>query len=251
MEEGFNLSGRLAGDKVRDLCWLWRWKMLDLKFTDVVLVFATLAGPIFAVQAQKWIERSRETRGRRLAIFHTLMATRATRLAADHVQALNRIELDFLGGWQAKKWAAVVAAYRVYFDRLCQDLGENPDPAAIRQWHERCDDLFIDMMFEMSKSLGFSFDKVQLRRGVYYPKLFNQNEMTEKLMRDSLLRVLSGHQPLAMRVTDFPFSEEAAALQMALQKELNEVVSGNRPLRVRLNESEAGDRPKVPEAGDR
>ena len=52
---------------------------MDLK--DSLIIGATILGPILAVQAQKAIERFRERRGRKLWVFHTLMGTRAARLA--------------------------------------------------------------------------------------------------------------------------------------------------------------------------
>ncbi|MGZ8308564.1 MAG: DUF6680 family protein [Rhodoplanes sp.] len=58
------------------------------------VVLATLAGPIVAVQTQKWIERATENRLRKYAIFNALMANRATRLADDYVKALNLIDIE-------------------------------------------------------------------------------------------------------------------------------------------------------------
>ena len=49
-------------------------------------------------------------------IFRTLMATRATRLSAEHVQALNGIELTFYGG--GKKEKKVLEAWKAYHDHL-------------------------------------------------------------------------------------------------------------------------------------
>lgn len=69
-----------------------------MTISDTLLVLATFCGPIAAVQAQKWIERTREQRGRRLWIFQTLMATRAIRAGSnEHVQALNLIDVFFNG----------------------------------------------------------------------------------------------------------------------------------------------------------
>jgi hypothetical protein len=100
-------------------------EMANLKFTDELLIVATLLGPILAVQAQKFVERTTENRRRRLGIFHSLMATRAARVAPEHVQALNRIDLEFSGkrffgliSWQTTRERAVVEAWREHFDRL-------------------------------------------------------------------------------------------------------------------------------------
>lgn len=53
------------------------------------IVVATVAGPVVAVQTQKWIERATENRRRRYWIFNALMANRATRLADDYVKRLT------------------------------------------------------------------------------------------------------------------------------------------------------------------
>lgn len=69
----------------------------ELGVRDWSEIIATIAGPILAVQAQKWLERLRERRNRKLKVFQQLMATRASRLSTDHVQALNMIDLVFYG----------------------------------------------------------------------------------------------------------------------------------------------------------
>lgn len=43
--------------------------MPKLKTAEWLIIFATVAGPILAVQAQKFIERMRETRQRKLRLF--------------------------------------------------------------------------------------------------------------------------------------------------------------------------------------
>ncbi len=64
---------------------------------ESLLVVSTLLGPVLAVQAQKWVERARAKADLRMWIFSTLLATRATKVAPEHVRALNMIELAFYG----------------------------------------------------------------------------------------------------------------------------------------------------------
>jgi hypothetical protein len=64
-----------------------------MSLTDLLIVCATLIAPLLAIQAQKWLERFREDQERKLRVFKTLMATRATVVSAEHVQALNMIDL--------------------------------------------------------------------------------------------------------------------------------------------------------------
>jgi hypothetical protein len=66
-----------------------------LKTVDILTICALILGPILAVQIQKFIDRAKESRSRRLWVFKTLMATRHATLSIDHVSALNRIDLEF------------------------------------------------------------------------------------------------------------------------------------------------------------
>src|SRR5258708_29650788 len=71
--------------------------MSDLTASVWLVVLATIAGPVVAVQAQKFIERAREKREGRRRLFYALMGTRAARVAPGHVRALNMIDLEFYG----------------------------------------------------------------------------------------------------------------------------------------------------------
>jgi hypothetical protein len=85
---------------------------------DVLVVdVATILGPIAAVQAQKWIERLRETRERKLHVFYMLMGSRAARTSPEHVQALNLIDLLFRRN--AEK--PIIDAWEAYREHLNQD----------------------------------------------------------------------------------------------------------------------------------
>ena len=91
---------------------------------DWAIVFATLFGPIFAVQVQKRIEILRERRQRKLLVFATLMTTRGARVSPDHVRALNMIDTVFDGGTLfgirrvKKSDKAVLDAWHQYLDHL-------------------------------------------------------------------------------------------------------------------------------------
>ena len=69
-----------------------------MDWSIAIIAAATLLGPVLAVQAQKWLERGRAIKERRLTIFRTLMATRAAMLSPSHVEALNAVPVDFYGG---------------------------------------------------------------------------------------------------------------------------------------------------------
>jgi hypothetical protein len=66
-----------------------------MDWSAAAIVVATVMGPILAVQAQKYLERHQDRRKAKDTIFRVLMSTRASRLSAQHVQALNGIEMAF------------------------------------------------------------------------------------------------------------------------------------------------------------
>lgn len=119
--------------------------------------------------------------------------------------------------------------------RFSEDLGNDPEPAAVGQWNNRCTDLFVDLLHAMSQALGFRFDKVQLRRGVYQPQGHNNIEAAQQQIRDSLVRILAGEQAIPMRVTEFPGTAEAAGLHRDVQAGLIRVLQGSVPLRVQVD----------------
>jgi len=195
-------------------------------FELAAVVLATLLGPIAAVQAQKFIERSTETRNRKRYIFYTLMATRAVRLATEHVAALNSIELDF----RSRRDRRVIDAWRQYSDHL--NVPGDLDGAHAATWADRRDVLFFELFFEMSQALGYSFDRVQLRRGVYYPRGHGDNEVAQSKIREGVLKILSGEEAIPMNIVRVPINEEALKLQLQLQKAIVDCIEGKGELRV-------------------
>jgi hypothetical protein len=64
----------------------------DVMAVEWWVILTTIAGPIIAVQIQKWIERVSERAKRRQWIFTALMANRASRLNDDYVRTLKLID---------------------------------------------------------------------------------------------------------------------------------------------------------------
>jgi hypothetical protein len=193
-------------------------------FVAIAGIIATLVSPCLAVQAQKWLEELREKKRRKMIIFATLMTTRASRTAPDHVMALNAIDLTFIGNSAKEK--AVVAAWQIYFDHLHQFPAETEEPETFKMkmqvWGEKGEDLFVALLKSLSDALGFNFSEVQLKRGIYYPRAHGEKDAFDFLLRNALTNVISGKASIPMNVTGFPFSQEA----VDLQQKLNNAVLG-------------------------
>jgi hypothetical protein len=207
--------------------------MADLSLNDGLLITATVLGPILAVQAQKFVERATEKRHRKVRIFETLMATRATRISPEHVQALNTIELVFNRGWYPRqKEKAVVAAWRTHLDNLNPLSREGADAASVNAWNERCFDSFVELMMAMSRALGYDFDSVQVKRGAYLPQGHFDTEVALREIQQGFAKVLSGQQAIAMNVVGFPIDQRAVDLQIKFNEQYLKALTGEGALYV-------------------
>jgi hypothetical protein len=183
------------------------------------VVFATLVGPILAVQTQKFIEKASDRKIRRQRIFVALMANRATRLADDFVKALNLIDIEFLPGWFFRtRDQAVINAWHellgVYNNTPVADAG----PAVIFAWNVRVDDQLVELLAAMAKAVGYSLTREQLRRGIYHPKGAADRELAWLAILDGLRKALSGEGAIAMAVKEFPASPELVQAQVDLAR---------------------------------
>lgn len=176
---------------------------------DWAVVVATFAGPIVAVQAQKYLERRREQHQRRVVVFQTLMRTRSALLSPDHVNALNAIPLEFYG--KSKRLGAIVGAWRTYLDHL-GERGLSQDV-----WASRRVDLLVDLLEKMGRFLNYEFDSVYIRKGFYAPEGHARLENEQELARRLILELLAGDRALTMDIRKWPVDPAAADLQRQMQ----------------------------------
>lgn len=203
--------------------------------TDAVMILAVLAAPWIAVHVQRRLDAASEKRARRHSIFRTLMATRAARVSGDHVAALNMIDIEFYGETRSGRRIQsdldrkVTDTWRVYLDSLDYGTG---DDAALAARIEKSEEKFVDLLFAMSQALGYDFDRVLLHKGVYTPKAHGIYHKQELEIRDGLARILSGETALGVTAI---VPDEALAQQKAMQQHLGDVLSGAKPLVVRID----------------
>lgn len=214
---------------------------MNLDIKDWLIICATIAGPILAVQAQKAVEMFRERRGRKLWVFQTLMATRSARLSVEHVQALNMIDIVFYGARTVFKRRSraeqrVLDAWKEYHDHLNTRFEDKDFPL----WNTKGDELFVNLLFTLSQDLGYTFDRVQLKKGAYSPMAHGDLETEQRLLRKLAIRVLSGDRPMKMEVTGFPVHEEALAAQLNLSQKLTEALDGKGSLAVSVRDEKTG-----------
>ncbi|MFO1434813.1 MAG: DUF6680 family protein [Candidatus Competibacteraceae bacterium] len=194
-----------------------------MTFSDGLMILAVLLAPIFAVQVQKWLEQFRAERERQLRIFKILMATRATGLSQDHVQALNLIDLEF----QGTRFKKIREVWRAYLDHL----GSLPQGEDVQSrfpvWSEKKVDLLADLLIEMGKPLGYEFDAVHVKKGIYLPVGHTQLENEQALIRQGAIRLLFGDAGLKVDVKNFPVDQETSQQQKRLMEQWLKVLDNS------------------------
>ncbi|MEM8601657.1 MAG: DUF6680 family protein [Bacteroidota bacterium] len=174
-----------------------------MDLTDLLTISAIILAPVFALQISAALERRREKRQRRFRLFRTLMATRAYNLSQDHVRALNTIDIEFDG--KDKKSQNVLRAWNAYHDHL----GTSRENLEI--WNASRQDLLIELLYRMGKSLGYDFDKTSIKRTSYFPNGYVDMEEDQLTIRRGLAQILSGDNYLPIQFYSDEESESDAA----------------------------------------
>ncbi len=188
----------------------------------VLTLIAILLSPLIALQVSRKLDERKERTQRRMWIFSTLMATRASRVAPEHVRALNSIDIEFV---DEKK---VADAWKAYFDHL----GDRAVPRDV--WFTRSDDLFVDLLFAMSETLRFHFDRVHLKRGIYSPEAHGKDAEDLRIIREAMVAIAKGERGLSVDLSDITHTPEEEAAAVAAKKAVREVFTGERPMRVKI-----------------
>lgn len=165
-----------------------------MTIADALIILATLGGPVIAVQVTRYLDDRKEERGRKLQVFKTLMATRAYTLSPAHVEALNRIDLEFYSDKKSEK--KVIDVWKQYLD-LLGDKTLSPE-----QWNIKRVDFLIELLYVMGQALGYDFDKIQIKNATYLPIAHSRIEEEQQAIRTQTLDLLHGKLVLPIHVTN-------------------------------------------------
>jgi len=170
-----------------------------MTIADWIMITAVFLGPIVAVRLTRYLDDQKEVRARKLDIFKTLMATRAYNVSWKHVEALNRIDLEF--DRSHKKEKEVIEAWKEYLD-LLGNMSIQAD-----QWNLKRVDLLVELLHKMARVLDYDFDKIHIKNSSYSPRVHGETEEQQSILRKGLVEVLEGKRPFPMSITNWPSNE--------------------------------------------
>jgi len=198
------------------------------------MIIAVLLAPFTAVHVEKFLERKRNKKDRKLNIFKTLMATRGKILDPRHVEALNMIDLEFEGE------KAVTDAWKAYLDHLINmpkypTTEDKKDEAAdktlydaeMSTWGNERENCLAGLLVTMGQSLEYNFDKTHIKRSVYSPKGLVDDANEQQFLRQALIELLMGRLTLKVQTTSPSFSKKelkAHEEEQAEQKLIRELL---------------------------
>lgn len=164
-----------------------------MDITAWLTIAAIVIGPIAAVLVTRYVDERRDARARRMEIFRTLMRTRRTPHFAEHVGALNLVEIEFA------KYKDVIDEWKHLFEHLgtryTQGTGESLEAFNRRLNDERQSRLTL-LLHAMAKSLGHKVDQIEILQGGYGPQIWADIEDEQTAVRRLLLDILSARRPL-------------------------------------------------------
>lgn len=175
-----------------------QYELLRISLEGWLTLGAVLLSPIIAIQVQKYLDRRSEQQKRKLLLFRELMATRASKLSPRHVDALNAIQVEFY----AKKGQdrVVYELWKEYLDHL----GKKVDEPNLGAWGNQADDILGNLLYEMSRALGYDYDKVAIKRDHYSPTGHATIEGELSLIRRGLVEVFAKNKALNIYAALFP-----------------------------------------------
>lgn len=122
------------------------------------------------------------------------MATRSYVISWAHVEALNRIDLEFAKNHKKEK--SVVEAWKEYHDLL------NNDKLLPEQWDSKRTDLLVELLHKMAIVLDYDFDKTHIKNSSYAPRYHSDTEVQQAAIRKGVIDLLQGRVTLPMEVTN-------------------------------------------------
>ena len=177
----------------------------------IMAIAATVISPLLAIQTQKFIERYSQKKSLKIDIFKQLMATRSqnSRLSNEHVRALNMIDLAFYGKIKRGRTkrsdseSKVLSSWKLYFAHLNTSYPDN-DNASGTIWNQTSNNLFLDLLSEIAKDIGYDFERVQLQTAIYSPMAHGERENDKLKIRQGLAAIFSGENALKMEIINIP-----------------------------------------------
>lgn len=175
-------------------------KQTTIMLKDYLVIIAIIIAPISALQIQKYFEKRKEEKERKMSVFRVLMSTRTAPLNHYRVEALNRIDIEFYKNKEiTEAWHLLLDSYESYPN----NPEEKDYDASMKICINKSIDLYTDLLYEMSQLLSYNkFDKVLLKRGCYIPRGHGEIESEQIFIRKSITELFEGKKTIPIKIIE-------------------------------------------------
>ncbi len=175
---------------------------------EILTIIAIFVGPFVGIYAQSWVAYYKEHKAKQLYIFRTLITDHSQNISAEYVAALNLIPIDFSN--KKKKEKPVIIAWETLLNHLVHAPEEKDykndaeytnaeQIAEEKEWEYR-----IDLLFELSKCLGYNFERLDIKGARYVATNEDEEKDEKKAIREGLILLLAGSLPLNVNMKTSP-----------------------------------------------
>ena len=168
--------------------WFMQAKDFATMIVAILTILAIYYGPIAAVRITRSNDEDQAKKKRQFDVFHSLMKTRRFTLSADHVMALNLVQIEFY------EHTRIDAAYRAYIGLLSVNPPSFNSDVDRDVFYQNREDAMYNLLYEIAEELGYRYDKRDLQRLAYGPKGWHDDETQQRALRSLLIELLSGHR---------------------------------------------------------
>ena len=182
-------------------------------------ILAILSGPAVGVWLGIKLQRRRAKEERRFDVFRTLMRTRRTPIAVEHVGALNLVEIEFRDDREViSKWKALFDHFGTPHPRHANEenrSGLKPEELAEREGRylarlaEERQELLAKLLSEIAKSVGFNnIQQLDIFKGGYTPQGWEDTEMQQLAIRNLFTDIYLGRKVFPVGIVNLPDQSE-------------------------------------------
>lgn len=179
---------------------------------EIITLVALFIGPISAVLITRWLDKRREVNLRKFNIFSALMQTRRMQISADHVAALNLVEIAFADDPKVLKACRDLFGHfnneppRRVNEQITESMNDVAKSAADSIYFKRMSDerqaLLSKLLSAMGSNLGFNFEQLEIYEGGYAPQGWRNVEDEQAIVRRLLVDISTGKAALPVLVID-------------------------------------------------
>lgn len=180
---------------------------------ETLTILAIVLGPILAILVSRKLDKEREQNARKMEIFRILMRTRRTPMWAEHVGALNLVEIEF------KDDEAVLSAWKELFEHFANTHARGREEAVPNgsspEETNRIDKIFYDrlaqerqrllakLLHAIAQCMNFKAEQLEIFEGGYTPQGWEETELEQRAIRRFAIDLYAGRAAVPVAVLDY------------------------------------------------